>query len=101
MGYLDTKEFAKQMREQAIRDSNGNVICSDELWELIAKTFESLPDADVVEVKHGKWKYKLQEARSVHYSSVVTCDNCGHSFARLDGVNFNYCPNCGAKMDKE
>lgn len=53
------------------------------------------------EVKHGKWLYHLEPTRGTHYSAVVICDNCCQSFARLDGVNFNYCPNCGAKMDKE
>lgn len=53
------------------------------------------PKADVAEVKHGKWKsfgYKWE------------CSNC-RSRCNLDGTpvenGLNYCPNCGAKMDKE
>lgn len=54
---------------------------------------ESHPTADVAEVKHGKWK-KIQ--------NYALCTNCKHK------VNWGckdflspYCPECGAKMDKE
>lgn len=36
----DYKEYAKQMRENAAKDSNGNVVCSPELWEQIASIIE-------------------------------------------------------------
>lgn len=51
-------------------------------WEMI-----DMHEADVVEVKHGKW--------SRTYAGAV-CTACG-----IEQVYecFNYCPNCGAKMD--
>ena len=36
----DNKEFAKQMRENAVKNESGNIICSPELWEEIASIIE-------------------------------------------------------------
>ena len=74
MAEFDYKEYARQMRENAVRDNNGIVLCSPELWEQIASIIENIPTADVVEVKHGKWKIKT------------------------DDTTPNYCMNCGAKI---
>ena len=35
------KEYAKQMRENAVTDKNGNVIVSEELWQQIANIIET------------------------------------------------------------
>jgi hypothetical protein len=47
-----------------------------------------VPAADVVEVKHGEWKW---DKRFSNY----TCSLC-HNW---DLTTPNYCSNCGAKMD--
>lgn len=36
----DNKEFAKQMRENAVKNEQGNIVCSPELWEEIASIVE-------------------------------------------------------------
>lgn len=36
----DYKEFAKQMRENAVKNEQGNIVCSPELWEEIASVIE-------------------------------------------------------------
>ena len=59
------------------------------------------PAADVVEVKHGYWKEVEWRFRDVYYD----CSVCGESFCLIEGTPtdnlYNYCPNCGAKMDGE
>ena len=48
------------------------------------------PTVDAVEVVHGRWI----DARE--YCGDYMCSNCD----ALYGTNkFNYCPNCGAKME--
>ncbi len=50
--------------------------------------------ADAVEVKHGKWITKGQD---------IFCSVCGEESAYTwwGASKFsNYCPNCGAKMDR-
>lgn len=53
---------------------------------------KAIPTADVVEVRHGEWR----EVNN-RYPRYV-CTICNHLF---NNKNYNYCPNCGAKMDGE
>ena len=56
------------------------------------------PAADVVEVRHGRWV-------SVQHKLARVCSVCNrdepYKFADVDADVYNYCPHCGAKMDKE
>lgn len=57
------------------------------------------PTADVVEVRHGHWEE--QQPRYRLYKCSVCNKVC---FAEMWGdetVLYNYCPNCGARMDGE
>lgn len=64
----------------------------------LCMTMNSIAAADVAPVRHGRWV-------SVFDIGTV-CNQCGydieqHGFdVRTDGEP-NYCPNCGAKMDKD
>lgn len=51
------------------------------------------PDADVVELKHGRW-YLADDGDG------VVCSECGEDFCVLlnEVMRFKYCPNCGAYM---
>ena len=51
------------------------------------------PAADVAEVRHGKFNF-LQEDMVWCYCGV--CSVC-RNYVQA----WNYCPNCGARMDKE
>ena len=57
---------------------------------VIAK-IETMPDA--VSVVHGEW---IKEGCA---KVCEMCNQCG--FVQFEGRVNNYCPNCGAKMDKE
>lgn len=48
------------------------------------------PAADVEPVRHGRWER--------YSTTMMECSLCGKHTARH---KFNYCPNCGAKMDLE
>lgn len=55
------------------------------------------PAADVVEVRHGRWEW-YDLTISFHYiNRGYRCSVCGHK----EDDEPNYCPHCGAKMDKE
>lgn len=50
-------------------------------------------------VKHGKWIEKMRPIRS-KWASMCECSICGDTVWVYDGYrSWNYCPNCGAKMD--
>lgn len=66
----------------------------------VLKLIKIEPAADVQEVKHGKWEL-IDECAN----EGVYCSNCHKKVYRAKYANqkvkSNYCPNCGAKMDKE
>lgn len=52
-----------------------------------------IPAADVAPVRHGRWiKYQIPP--------IICCSNCDWA-TDVEEKNFQYCPNCGAKMDGE
>ena len=67
-------------------------------WRL-DEMIESIPSADVAPVKHGRWieytKVIIPEPYN-KWEQAWKCSECGFD----DGfVAYNFCPNCGAKMD--
>lgn len=60
-----------------------------------AFSVDLLPTADVAPVRHGRW-LAVQEKRLFgdHY---FLCSNCKSRNGLM--ISFNYCPNCGARMD--
>lgn len=77
-------------REAAIRVVNGQssfTMTRSSLIDSIGK----LPAADVVPVVHGRWvEYQIPP--------IICCSNCDWATG-IEEKNFQYCPNCGAKMD--
>ena len=52
---------------------------------------EVIPVADVVPVIHGQWvEYQIPP--------IICCSNCDWATG-IEEKNFQYCPNCGTKMD--
>lgn len=69
---------------------NTNVEINDN-WE-----WRGQPAADVAEVRHGRWFFK--------YPNGWACSRCGEWGLMIDNRGIyksSYCPNCGARMDKE
>lgn len=69
---------------------------------VIRQNILDMPSTDVVEVRHGRWIPEACESvskrnRLIEYR-VYSCSICGRSNGR---VKKRYCPNCGARMDKE
>lgn len=58
-----------------------------------APTVNAMP---AMEVQHGKWEFAGYTA--FHGTPYKSCSLCKKVYLMEDTV-FNYCPNCGAKMD--
>lgn len=92
--YIEREEIIKRIRLR-IADYNHDfnsfapkmVLAYKELLNMV----EYLPTSDVQEVRHGEWIKSKNERK---------CSLCGY-FYFTNTKSFNYCPNCGAKMDKE
>lgn len=54
--------------------------------------------ADVVEVRHGRWESTGALVGLMNFEYFYRCTACGR---RGGDTKTNYCPHCGALMDKE
>ena len=68
--------------------------------KLVRYLVNRTPAADVAPVVHGRWddsgRYTFPSG-----NTAVRCTNCGCALAESEYhlYNWNYCPNCGARMD--
>lgn len=76
-------------------------LCCGWLPEMSEEEFDAFPAADVAPVRHGRW------LTTDAYPHHLYCSVCYKTYAKnakwvneLD-LPTNYCPNCGALMDKE
>ncbi len=78
--------MAEYIEREKLNDTLDELCVNNSLYNAL----QCIPAADVVPVKHGEW---LQ-------TNIFKCSECGYSF-EPEGYTayFNYCPNCGAKMD--
>ena len=62
----------------------------------------SQPTADVVEVKHGHWITQEEAEALDRYDLAFCCSACCElNWDCTESESFNFCPNCGAKMNGE
>ena len=73
----------------------------DHLFEFVPKEFiDNAPTADVAPVVHGKWIFSADDAEGL--CSVCHYKLYGKPYqGKYLIVPYNYCPNCGARMDGE
>jgi DNA-directed RNA polymerase subunit RPC12/RpoP len=67
--------------------------------QLTAMAFiDTAPTVDAVEVKHGRWEYNPP---TITLNASWQCSACRKVYWEhiLETRYFDYCPNCGAKMD--
>lgn len=83
-------------------DLNGDW-CRSCVINSVLKMVRDAPAADVEPVRHGEWGRIDDDWDSL---STFQCSVCGEEWCfeideDLPSLNYNYCPNCGAKMDLE
>lgn len=60
----------------------------------IYAVIDNAPAADVAPVRHGRWEWDTED--------IYRCSNCAeksHVKEVMGHPEWDYCPNCGAKMD--
>lgn len=71
------------------------------LIDKIKRDVDTLPTADVVEARHGKWSHDyIKDGMKYNDWFNLHCSVCGE-MQRDTWGKWNYCPYCGAKMDGE
>ena len=97
MAYINTDDFLELFAVASAGQDK-------QFINTVKMVLEDTPAADVVEVRHGYWYITEYE--------YINCSECGHMhYTGMDSTNQakqnlidgkvpNYCPNCGAKMDR-
>ena len=92
------RHFETQQKRY-VREHNGK------LCPHYANAIEALrraQPADVARVVHGRWILLGKNEHDYETSVEEKCSLCGRYVYRYDTeLQDNYCPNCGARMDKE
>jgi DNA-directed RNA polymerase subunit RPC12/RpoP len=77
---------------------------ADGLYDAYKIIEEEVDAADVEPVRHGRWIDKSDDEYA-YCENVYQCSVCGEEWDFLEGTpnqnSYHYCPNCGAKMEKE
>ena len=91
--------------EKRLIDANALILAIRDDAEIVGKHYARIkmhingaPTVDAVEVVHGRWE-------AVDHDGSWRVDKCSICHRRMHYVDYDqpyqYCPNCGAKMDKE
>lgn len=96
------REEAIKILEQYDLSSGSTLGCHSGAIECAISAIEMLPAADVTQVVHGRWicirkRYGEYECSACHGLD----SNCSDYYGTHATTEQEFCPNCGAKMDKE
>ena len=83
---IDANAMHKFVEEKVAEGKDGWANGVPYEWAYALTAVDLQPTVDAVEVVHGRWLR--------HWNNYI-CDAC-NDYAWL---KYNYCPNCGAKMD--
>ena len=113
--YIDAekaKETLKHFCLETANNSVGTVIgypC--DIYEDVAENridiwVDLIPTEDVRENVHGKWieRKVIEDGKTIEEWQSAKCSVCGkyHTTPYLYNFDdFNYCPNCGARMEEK
>ena len=114
MSYIKLEDLQKiPIRINHYDEENGNINFVLGI-ETAIEYAESLPKADVVEVRHGEWIIEKRHSVSENpymddtYYAGASCSECGFCIHEAMGSwgypklkTTNFCPECGAKMGGE
>lgn len=88
---IDANEFIDYVKRLSFEGGTRtrNIAGNEVLHFHMPNVINAQPTVDAVEVVHGRW-------RIIDFKGNVECSECGYTM----DLEYKYCPNCGAKMDK-
>lgn len=98
MRLIDADALIQQMADNFRQGVFEGCDCGE--YEVAENTILEAPTIDAVPVVHGWWINRTENIRGL-YNYRYDCSVCQHIFWYGGIETFNYCPNCGAKMDGE
>lgn len=97
MRLIDADELWERLKKSMVRH-----IVTNTLFNTVKATIDGTPTVEAEQVIHGKWERSKEDG----FDPLVKCTACGEEFVCteldiIDDLQWNYCPTCGAKMDKQ
>ena len=99
---IDANAYESNIRKLSVQYGDGTypgdreAMIYDEALVDALYALNEAPTVDAVEVVHGKWVHSGR--RIPNGVDWWHCSECGKSATGVE-IKYNYCPNCGAKMD--
>lgn len=81
--------YLKGFSEKELNSRGNFGMITSSVLDKAERAISEMPAADVQPVKHGRWMYPFY------------CSECGFTPYYSSDLTYNYCPNCGCKMDLE
>ena len=97
--FIDAYKFREMMDHEYPFDkyTQTHYPALDEAKSAVLKILDSCPAVEVEPVRHGHWiDEEIPLPLSDGSKKCVRCSECGTHWE----YKFNYCPNCGVKMDE-
>ena len=100
--YVNADELLKQLNtcKYPAEKTTRRQVAYNAAISAACRSVDTMPAADVVEVRHGHWIYKGNRGRFPACECSV-CGNVENADWAILSDNVNYCPNCGARMEEE
>ena len=95
--YIDLEEAVATLKHNSLKCFNSYY----KGYVNAIKDLADIPPAIVAPVRHGQWFYSYETTTEV---KMYICSECRSERAidKYDNIEeYRYCPNCGAKLDKE
>ena len=96
--YIEKKGILDILRKTE-SENYGNLDVTRAINECIIDIMR-LKAANVQPVRHGRWIAENRDNRG--YADCYTCTNCNcysYTYTLMKDCEYEYCPNCGARMD--
>ena len=95
-----TKEYIE--RQRAIVDACNSLELYPSEYAKLEDALNSIPAADVVEVRHGRWEAWMPDKNGETREFICTgCRFMVEMSWKQKECDYEWCPYCGCKMDKE
>ena len=93
--YIERESLINHVEDLPTWGADGNLLDRED----VISSIENRLAADVAPVRHGRWEQCFEDWRQQIEGDK--CSVCGFEHYGTSIRNYNYCPNCGAKMDLE
>ena len=90
---IDRRPLIEHFERLALSLENARYFIAADVIQRAAEKLRSAPAVDAEPVRHGRWLEDGSIGAIGNYCSL--CDK-----RVKPDANYNYCPNCGAKMEK-